>query len=126
MVFQLLLLFPESSNTACFLLKKKTTCTLVGNIMLSELILFPFSPYIFTSGNFGIEHEIVTEKDLDHLIQLLDGKMGDTAWQNQMERTTSNMLYQAWRYEPEVHYSSLVPLWFLFTIIFLEPIGYLF
>lgn len=54
-----------------------------------------------TSGNFGIEHEIVTEKDLDHLIQLLDGKIGDAAWQNQMERTTSNMLYQAWRYEPE-------------------------
>lgn len=53
------------------------------------------------SGNFGIEHEIVTEKDLDHLIQLLDGKIGDAAWQHQMERTTSNMLYQAWRYEPE-------------------------
>lgn len=86
--------------------------------MLSELILFPFIPYIITSGNFGIEHEIVTERDLDHLIQLLDGKIGDAAWQHQMERTTSNMLYQAWRYEPEVHYISLVTVWFLYTIIF--------
>ncbi|KAJ1691814.1 hypothetical protein LUZ63_015969 [Rhynchospora breviuscula] len=54
-----------------------------------------------SSGNFEIEHEIVTEKDLEHLIQLLDGKIGDAAWQHQMEHTTSNMLYQAWRYEPE-------------------------
>lgn len=73
---------------------------------------------ILSSGNFGAEHEIVTEKDLDHLIQLLNGKISDdVAWQNQMERTTSNMLYQAWRYEPEVHYINLVPLRFLYIII---------
>ncbi|KAL5197651.1 hypothetical protein ABZP36_001163 [Zizania latifolia] len=46
---------------------------------------------------------IVSEKDLDHLRQLLDNKeSGDTTWQHFMERTTSNMTYKAWRHEPEV------------------------
>ncbi|KAK6145985.1 hypothetical protein DH2020_019854 [Rehmannia glutinosa] len=44
----------------------------------------------------------VTEKDLDHLLSLLDGKDGEMAWQSMMERSTSNMTYQAWRHEPEM------------------------
>ena len=59
----------------------------------------------FTSFNNGtpeVEKDIVTEKDIEHLLHLLDGKVGETAWQHQMERTTSNMIYQAWRLEPEV------------------------
>ncbi|XP_062187396.1 uncharacterized protein LOC133890828 [Phragmites australis] len=52
---------------------------------------------------FECEHDIVTEKDLEHLLQLLDNKeSGDTTWQHLMERTTSNMTYKAWRREPEV------------------------
>ncbi|GJN24747.1 hypothetical protein PR202_gb12506 [Eleusine coracana subsp. coracana] len=52
---------------------------------------------------FEGEHDIVTEKDLEHLLQLLDNKeSGDTTWQHLMERTTSNMTYRAWRREPEV------------------------
>uniref|UniRef100_A0A804RLT8 START domain-containing protein n=1 Tax=Zea mays TaxID=4577 RepID=A0A804RLT8_MAIZE len=52
--------------------------------------------------NFEGEHDTVTEKDLELLLQLLDNKeSGDTAWQNLMERTTSNMTYKAWRREPE-------------------------
>ncbi|ONM15241.1 Polyketide cyclase/dehydrase and lipid transport superfamily protein [Zea mays] len=52
--------------------------------------------------NFEGEHDTVTEKDLEHLLQLLDNKeSGDTAWQNLMERRTSNMTYNAWRREPE-------------------------
>lgn len=48
-------------------------------------------------------HHVVTEKDLEHLVQLLDNKeSGDTTWQHLMERTTSNMTYKAWRREPEV------------------------
>ena len=66
--------------------------------------------YLISSLNFGNgttifegEHDTVTEKDLEHLLQLLDNKeSGDTAWQNLMERTTSNMTYKAWRREPEV------------------------
>ncbi|TKW30831.1 hypothetical protein SEVIR_2G063900v4 [Setaria viridis] len=51
---------------------------------------------------FEGEQDTVTEKDLEHLLQLLDNKeSGDTAWQNLMERTTSNMTYKAWRHEPE-------------------------
>ena len=59
----------------------------------------------FVNGRtiFEGEHDTVTEKDLEHLHQLLDNKeSGDTAWQNLMERTTSNMTYKAWRREPEV------------------------
>ncbi|CAD6220847.1 unnamed protein product [Miscanthus lutarioriparius] len=51
---------------------------------------------------FEGEQDTVTEKDLEHLLQLLDNKeSGDTARQNLMERTTSNMTYKAWRREPE-------------------------
>lgn len=48
------------------------------------------------------EHDIVSEKDLEHLLHILDSNVGDAAWQNQMERTTPNMFYQSWRHEPEV------------------------
>lgn len=44
----------------------------------------------------------VTEKDLEHLVNLLDVNDGEMAWQSMMERSTSNMTYQAWRHEPEV------------------------
>ncbi|KAM0873122.1 hypothetical protein ACQ4PT_038306 [Festuca glaucescens] len=52
---------------------------------------------------FEGKHDSITEKDLDHLVQLLDDKeSGHTAWQHLMERTTYNMTYKAWRHEPEV------------------------
>ncbi|KAL3812513.1 hypothetical protein ACJIZ3_013781 [Penstemon smallii] len=44
----------------------------------------------------------VTEKDLEHLLNIIDGKDGEIAWQSMMERSTSNMSYQAWRHEPEM------------------------
>ncbi|KAK5844106.1 StAR-related lipid transfer 7, mitochondrial [Gossypium arboreum] len=47
------------------------------------------------------EQDIVTENDLAHLLHLLEGKDGEMEWQRMMERTTSNMSYQAWRQEPE-------------------------
>ncbi|XP_008786105.2 uncharacterized protein LOC103704543 isoform X1 [Phoenix dactylifera] len=56
----------------------------------------------FSSGAFEDGHDVVTDKDLEHLLHFLDGKVGDAVWQNQMERTTPNMMYQAWRHEPEV------------------------
>ncbi|PKA65548.1 hypothetical protein AXF42_Ash005882 [Apostasia shenzhenica] len=55
----------------------------------------------FFSRTFDDEKDSVTDKDLDHLIHLLEGREGDMVWQNQMERTTSSMTYQAWRHEPE-------------------------
>ncbi|KAK1311202.1 hypothetical protein QJS10_CPA08g00186 [Acorus calamus] len=54
-----------------------------------------------TSGTSPEDNNVVTEKDLEHLLHLLDGKIGDAGWQHQMERSTANMTYQAWRYEPE-------------------------
>ncbi|KAG6420115.1 hypothetical protein SASPL_116633 [Salvia splendens] len=44
------------------------------------------------------ESNVVTEKDLEHLLKLLNVKNGDMAWQNMMERSTTNMHYQAWRF----------------------------
>ncbi|KAG0474024.1 hypothetical protein HPP92_015339 [Vanilla planifolia] len=54
-----------------------------------------------SNTSFDAEKDTVTDKDLEHLIRLVGGVDGDLAWQNQMERTTSNMSYQAWRHEPE-------------------------
>lgn len=68
------------------------------------------TPKLFISDSSSAEapndqqdQDIVTEKDLEHLLQFLDGKVVDTAWQQFMERTTPNMVYQAWRHEPEVN-----------------------
>lgn len=47
------------------------------------------------------EKTVVAENDLEHLLQLFDGKDGEMAWQSMMERSTSNLAYQAWRHEPE-------------------------
>ncbi|KAK6914046.1 START domain [Dillenia turbinata] len=53
-------------------------------------------------GNRTLEiQDVVTESDLEHLLQLVGGKVGDMAWQSMMDRTTSNMAYQAWRNESE-------------------------
>ncbi|CAA0814197.1 Polyketide cyclase/dehydrase and lipid transport superfamily protein [Striga hermonthica] len=54
------------------------------------------------TGDSDAELNSVTDKDLEHLLHLLDGKEGELAWQSMMERSTSNMMYQAWRHEPEV------------------------
>ncbi|XP_002517011.2 uncharacterized protein LOC8280167 [Ricinus communis] len=45
--------------------------------------------------------DVVTENDLEHLLHLLEGKDGQMEWQFMMERSTSNMAYQAWRHEPQ-------------------------
>ncbi|XP_076943785.1 uncharacterized protein LOC143614152 [Bidens hawaiensis] len=49
--------------------------------------------------NSGGDHDVITGKDLEYLLHLLDGK--DVVWQNMFERSMSNMACQAWRYEPE-------------------------
>ena len=50
----------------------------------------------------GKEQDIVTENDLDHLLQLLEGRNGEAEWQTMMQRSTPNFAYEAWRLEPEV------------------------
>ncbi|XP_010274161.1 PREDICTED: stAR-related lipid transfer protein 7, mitochondrial-like [Nelumbo nucifera] len=55
-----------------------------------------------SSMSSDVEQDIVTEKDLEHLLYLLERRAEDTtAWQSMMERSTTNMAYQAWRHEPE-------------------------
>ncbi|VFQ85384.1 unnamed protein product [Cuscuta campestris] len=53
------------------------------------------------TGNADHEKGDVTENDLEHFLQLLDGKDGEIGWQCMMERSTSNLTYQAWRHESE-------------------------
>ncbi|KAL2898480.1 StAR-related lipid transfer protein 7 mitochondrial [Bienertia sinuspersici] len=60
-----------------------------------------YSPITGSDGAQEAEHDVVTEKDLEHLLHILDGKDGEISWQSMMEHTTSNMSYQAWHHEPE-------------------------
>lgn len=59
---------------------------------------------VHCSSNNDVEKEqdIVTENDLDHLLQLLEGRDGKAEWQSMMQRSTPNFAYEAWRLEPEV------------------------
>ncbi|CAH8361478.1 unnamed protein product [Eruca vesicaria subsp. sativa] len=47
------------------------------------------------------EKDVVTEKDLEHLLYLLEGGNADMEWQSMMDKSTPNMSYQAWRHEPQ-------------------------
>ncbi|KAF8401819.1 hypothetical protein HHK36_012765 [Tetracentron sinense] len=53
------------------------------------------------NGVSGKDQDIFTEKDLEYLLHLLEGKVGEMPWQSMMDRSTPNMAYQAWRHEPE-------------------------
>ncbi|PRQ36353.1 putative START-like domain-containing protein [Rosa chinensis] len=45
--------------------------------------------------------DVVTEADLDHLVNLIRGRDGELEWQSLMEKTTPTMAYKAWRHDPE-------------------------
>ncbi|KAF5941780.1 hypothetical protein HYC85_019422 [Camellia sinensis] len=47
---------------------------------------------------------VVVEKDLEHLLQLIENKGGKMEWQSMMGRSTSNLTYQAWRHDLEVQF----------------------
>uniref|UniRef100_A0A7N0UU31 START domain-containing protein n=1 Tax=Kalanchoe fedtschenkoi TaxID=63787 RepID=A0A7N0UU31_KALFE len=51
--------------------------------------------------NIRRDQELVTEKDLEHLLSMIDKHGEGLIWQNLMERCTPHMSYQAWRHEPE-------------------------
>ncbi|CAE6196651.1 unnamed protein product [Arabidopsis arenosa] len=53
------------------------------------------------SDNAMVTEDIVTENDLEHLLQLLEVGNAAMEWQSMMDKTTPNMSYQAWRHEPE-------------------------
>ncbi|CAA0383391.1 unnamed protein product [Arabidopsis thaliana] len=48
------------------------------------------------------EKDVVTEKDLEHLLHLLEAGNASFEWQSMMDKSTPNMSYQAWRHEPEI------------------------
>ncbi|KAJ0264769.1 START domain-containing protein [Hirschfeldia incana] len=41
------------------------------------------------------------EKELKHLLHLLEAENANIEWQSMMDKTTLNMSYQAWRHEPQ-------------------------
>ncbi|KAF8086613.1 hypothetical protein N665_0619s0007 [Sinapis alba] len=47
------------------------------------------------------EQEIVTKKDLKHLLYLLEAGNANMEWQSMMDKSTPNMSYTAWRHEPQ-------------------------
>ena len=47
------------------------------------------------------EKDVVTEKDLEHLLHLLEAGNDKMEWQSMMDKSTPNMSYQAWRHEPQ-------------------------
>ncbi|CAL1396472.1 unnamed protein product [Linum trigynum] len=61
----------------------------------------PFSDSASSTSEAEEREYLVTESDLEHLLYLLEGKDSQMDWQCFMERTTPNMSYQAWRYEPQ-------------------------
>lgn len=44
----------------------------------------------------------VKDDDLEHLCRLVEKKDGGRPWKRMMERSTSDMSYQAWQRDPEV------------------------
>lgn len=58
--------------------------------------------FSLNGSSSDVGKDAVTEKDLEHLLHLLEG-LGESVWQHMMDRLTPNMAYQAWRYEPEVY-----------------------
>ncbi|KAF3778060.1 StAR-related lipid transfer protein 7 [Nymphaea thermarum] len=72
-----------------------------GSLFVESSMMDDDSEGIHSDGSVGVK-DAVTEKDLEHLFHVLEGKDGAVAWQSLMERTTPNMTYQAWRYEPVV------------------------
>ncbi|KAJ0254766.1 Polyketide cyclase/dehydrase and lipid transport superfamily protein [Hirschfeldia incana] len=71
---------------------KKTT----GEIPPSEEAVLRVS-----DENREKEKDVVTEKDLEHLLHLLEAGNADMEWQSMMDKSTPNMSYQAWRHEPQ-------------------------
>lgn len=50
----------------------------------------------------GENKNFVREGDLKHICKLVTEKDGGPVWNKVMDRSTSNMSYQAWKREPEV------------------------
>uniref|UniRef100_M4E4R2 START domain-containing protein n=1 Tax=Brassica campestris TaxID=3711 RepID=M4E4R2_BRACM len=48
------------------------------------------------------EKDVVREKDLEHLLHLLEAGNDKMEWQSMMDKSTPNMSYQAWRHEPQL------------------------
>lgn len=70
----------------------------------SDLQNQPGSEYSTTSSGGESEkglRSIVTEHDLQNLCKLVEEKDGGPAWIQMMDRSTTNMTYQAWRRDQE-------------------------
>lgn len=68
----------------------------------------PMASLLSCSGGSSVpqqpdgEKSAVTEKDLQHLCQLVEMTDGGPAWRKMMEKSLPNMSYQAWQRDPQV------------------------
>lgn len=63
--------------------------------------------YSFSSSQVkGGELVAVKEDDLEQFCRLVKKKDGGPPWKHVMERSTSDMSYQAWQRDPEVLFST--------------------
>lgn len=76
--------------------------TIVHNILLSLIASWFLTSHRPSNKGAQRVQDVVTEADLDHLVNLIGGRDGEMEWQSLMEKTTPTMAYKAWRYDPEV------------------------
>lgn len=58
--------------------------------------------YASSSELEGENLKVVNEDDLEYICKLVEEKDGGPAWIQMMDRSISNMSYQAWRRDSEV------------------------
>ncbi|KAL3524464.1 hypothetical protein ACH5RR_017298 [Cinchona calisaya] len=75
------------------------------NLMEQKQITFSSADdSISSSSSSQLKREkpiAVTDEDLEHLCHLVERKDGGPPWKHMMERSTSDMSYQAWQRDPE-------------------------
>lgn len=77
-------------------------CTWNIGVSLIDCFIIPSLFHRPSSKGAERVQDVVTESDLDHLVNLIGGRDGETEWQSLMEKTTPTMAYKAWRHDPEV------------------------
>lgn len=102
-------------------------CACAWNIDVSFIDSLPHDNFTshrsITRGAERVQ-DVVTETDLEHLVNLIGGRDGEMEWQSLMERSTPSMAYKAWRHDPEVDsdFDLFSPLAFKFCVSSAENI----
>ncbi|CAN7111709.1 unnamed protein product [Brassica rapa subsp. narinosa] len=68
---------------------------------IEEEVIPPSGDAVSRDKDAEEEKDVVREKDLEHLLHLLEAGNDKMEWQSMMDKSTPNMSYQAWRHEPQ-------------------------